>query len=37
MSYLAFKSGDRSGAWLFTGFALLFGIPLLVLEIKGIA
>jgi len=37
MSYLAGKSGDRSGAWLFTCFALLFGIPLLALGIKGVA
>lgn len=37
MSYLAVESGDRSGAWLFTCFALLFGIPLLALGIKGVA
>ena len=37
MSYLAVKSGDRSGAWLFACFALLFGIPLFALGIKGVA
>jgi len=34
MTFLAVKSGDSRGAWLFAGFGLLFGVPLLILGIK---
>jgi hypothetical protein len=34
MTCLAVKSGDSRGAWLFGGFGLLFGVPLLILGIK---
>jgi hypothetical protein len=37
MTFLAAKDGDSSGAWLFAGFGLLFGILLFVLVIKAIA
>ena len=37
MTFLAAKSGDSGGAWLFASFGLLFGIPLFVLGIKAMA
>jgi hypothetical protein len=37
MTCLAAKSGDSCGAWLFAGFGVLFGIPLLTLGIKVVA
>lgn len=37
MTCLAVKSGDSRGAWLFLGFGMLFGVPLLILGIKVVA
>jgi hypothetical protein len=37
MTFLAAKDGDSSGAWLFAGFGLLFGIFLFVSGIRGMA
>jgi len=37
MTFLAVKSGDSSGAWLFASFGLLFGTLLFVFGIKAMA
>ena len=37
MTFLAVKDGDSAGAWLFACFGLLFGIPLAIFGIKGMA
>jgi hypothetical protein len=37
MTFLAVQNGDSSGAWLFAGFGLLFGIPLLIFGIRAMA